>query len=960
MTIYPTNLLAKKQARKILFYTIFLFPLFFPVSLSAQNPLLLKSPLSGGKGGKVEKIISTSTGNTFFNTVDKSQPYSDQWGIWTTDGTKAGTQKLSLTSPGYISTDATMLTPLGNNKIVFAGDNTNGYGEIWVSDRTKAGTVVVEQFYVPSHSNETYGTISEMASMGNFVLYGVHSNDKHLQLRRTDGTTSGTTLVYDFGVIEQNRINWFTVNNGILYFTLYDIEKGGIDIIWRSDGTAAGTFILKDLASDYTITNHFWPNGKVVYFMTWKLPENSVVLFKTDGTVAGTIPVKTISPGKAGNNRISFSASIENTSFFAADDGIHGMELWKTDGTAAGTIMVSDINPGSAGSYPSGLTALNNVLYFSATAPSVGNELWKYDMNSGAGVIFVKDIFPGSTGSNPSNLAIQKNTILFSATRNVAEGNEFWITDGTNANTIQIANVDPNANVSSNPSLFTIVKDTAYFSASFDANGDGIADPCIYKYIAPQKIWTGNVSGNTSDANNWFPSGVPVETDNVIIGSNTKYGISNPSFSCNDLINNGGNINLMTGNVLVHGNFFNTGIVNNTNNGVFTIGHSSGENTIGNTGIFNGRLTISAGANLRLISDFKINDFKNDGGTVFLGPYNFQFDKFTNLPPRVLTDSSGSLVIMTGANPVLFGVGTDAASYTPVTITNNGTADYFSVNVKNGVYSKGTSGNPVILQAVNKTWNISKLNPDGGNATITLQWNDADELPAFNRNNVFLNHYTSGIWDSGTPGIASGSNPYTFSRSGFTSFSPFTITSSTSVLPLTILEFSATYSKPDVVLQWQTSSEQNTSQFNIERSIDGSNFSFIGKADAAGNNLSTKNYSYTDNTPAKGINFYRLKMIDAGEKFVYSKIVAVKKDDKKSLQLFPNPAKDILYVQASGENENALIQIFDLSGRIVKEQKIVLNGNSSLSLDISNLPKNIYNLILKRNAKIEQQRFVKD
>ena len=97
----------------------------------------------------------------------------------------------------------------------------------------------------------------------------------------------------------------------------------------------------------------------------------------------------------------------------------------------------------------------------------------------------------------------------------------------------------------------------------------------------------------------------------------------------------------------------------------------------------------------------------------------FQFDKFTNLPPRVLTDSSGSLVIMTGANPVLFGVGTDAASYTPVTITNNGTDDYFSVNVKNGVYSKGTSGNPVILQAVNKTWNISKLNPDGGNATIT-------------------------------------------------------------------------------------------------------------------------------------------------------------------------------------------------------------------------------------------------
>ncbi len=958
MKIYTNNLLAKQQARKILLSGILLFPLLFPISLSAQNPTLLKNPLSGGKSGKVEKIISTSTGNTFFNTVDINH-YSGQWGLWTTDGTKAGTQKLNLTTRDYISTDATLLTPLGNNKIVFAGDNQAGYGEIWVSDGTQAGTFGVESFYLPSQSYQIQGPVLEMASMGNFVLYGVHSNDKHLQLRRTDGTKAGTTLVYDFGLVERNEINWFTVNDGILYFVLYDVERGGNDVIWRSDGTAAGTFILKDLASDYSITNHFWPNGKVVYFMTWKFPENSVVLFKTDGTVAGTIPVKTISD-KPGNNRISFSASNGNTVFFAADDGIHGSELWKTDGTASGTIMVSDVNPGSAGSNPSGLTVLNNVLYFSATAPSVGNELWKYDTNSGAGVILVKDISPGSTGSNPANFAVQNNTILFSATRNAAEGNEFWVTDGTNGNTIQIANVDPTANVSSNPSLFSVSGESAYFTASIDADNDGIADPSIFKYTAPQKIWTGNVSGNTSDANNWFPAGAPVETDHVIISGNTKYGMSNPSFSCKDFINNGGNINLMTGNVSVHGNFFNTGIVENTNNGVFAIGHSSGENTIGNTGIFNGRLTVSSGAKLRLISDLKINDFRNDGGTIFLGQYNFQLDKFTNLPPKVITDSTGSLVIMAGADPVLFGVGTDAASYTPVIISNNGTADYFSVNVKNGVRSKGNSGNPVTLQAVNKTWNISKLNPDGGNATITLQWNNADELPGFNRKNVYLNHFTSGIWDSGTSGIASGSNPSTFSRSGFTSFSPFTITSSTSILPLSILEFSATYNKVDVVLQWQTASEQNTSHFNLERSKDGSNFFFIGKVDAAGNNNPIKKYSYTDNTPANGINFYRLKMIDTDGKFAYSSIVAVKKEDKNSLQLFPNPAKNILYLQVSGENENAWIQILDLSGRIVKDQKIILNGNSLLSLDISELPKSIYTLILKRKEKQERHQFVKD
>lgn len=285
-----------------------------------------------------------------------------------------------------------------------------------------------------------------------------------------------------------------------------------------------------------------------------------------------------------------------------------------------------------------------------------------------------------------------------------------------------------------------------------------------------------------------------------------------------------------------------------------------------------------------------------------------------------------------------------------------------SINVKNGVYSRGDSGNIISQKAVNKTRFINEASPGGSNASITLQWNASDELPLLDRNNIYLNHYISGAWDPGTSGITNGSNPYTFTRCGVTSFSPFAITSSAVVLPVTLLNFSATYNKPDVIIQWQTSSKHNTSLFRIERSVDGNNFLSIGNVNASGNSSSTKNYSYQNTKPVNGTNFYRLKIIDTDGKFTYSKIIAVKMENSKSFQIFPNPAIDILYVvpiAIGRENEDAIIQIVDLTGKKVKEQKMVINANTSLSIDISHLPKSIYNLILRRGTKTEQQKFVK-
>ncbi len=175
--------------------------------------------------------------------------------------------------------------------------------------------------------------------------------------------------------------------------------------------------------------------------------------------------------------------------------------------------------------------------------------------------------------------------------------------------------------------------------------------------------------------------------------------------------------------------------------------------------------------------------------------------------------------------------------------------------------------------------------------------------------------------------------------------------------------FNASKLNNTVQINWQTTSEINASFYAIERSADGTTFSKIGQVSVLSNSFSAKNYLYTDVQPLQGANYYRLKMTDADGKFTYSKIVAVKMDGKSStLQIYPNPAKNILNVQVNGNdlNEDATLQIIDISGRKVKEERINLKGRASVSIDITGLSKGTYNVLLKGRSLNEQEKFVKE
>ena len=85
---------------------------------------------------------------------------------------------------------------------------------------------------------------------------------------------------------------------------------------------------------------------------------------------------------------------VGSTLYFSVYDAAAGYGLWKSDGTAAGTVLVKDVSPGVSSSHPRSLTAVGNTLYFRADDGSSGVELWKSDGTS-AGTVQVMDLNPG-------------------------------------------------------------------------------------------------------------------------------------------------------------------------------------------------------------------------------------------------------------------------------------------------------------------------------------------------------------------------------------------------------------------------------------------------------------------------------------------------------------------------------------------------------------------------------------
>lgn len=330
-------------------------------------------------------------------------------------------------------------------------------------------------------------------------------------------------------------------------------------------------------------------------------------------------------------------------------------------------------------------------------------------------------------------------------------------------------------------------------------------------------------------------------------------------------------------------------------------------------------------------------------GTFTLGNNNLTTDEVVggSATAYVVTDGSGTLTINNvGATNVLFPVGPSGALYHPATINNAGTVDNFSVKVASASPSCVIAG-----YSVNATWDISEAVTGGSNCTLSLDYTGATTGGSYNPSTAQVIHCSGGGVDNNS-GSVTGT---VATGSGFGSFSPFGISNDPVYLPVALSGIKAYQLGSTNKIEWSNLTESGVLNYHIERSANGSGFSDITVQTALKNDGSRADYVVMDASPLPGVNFYRIRSVEANGKILYSNIVKVNRNaSNMDLVIYPNPVKGgQLSLQLPALSKAVYnLRITNLQGQQVYTRLLNLSGG--VTTEVIQLPSSlapgVYNL----------------
>jgi ELWxxDGT repeat protein len=353
-----------------------------------------------------------------------------------------------------------------------------------------------------SDVNPSFGqssNINFLLNVGGTAYFMADDGTHGYELWKSDGTAAGTVLIKDINPGPAHSIPFMITNmNGTLFFAADDGVHGAE--LWKSDGTAAGTVLVKDInsGSGDSSPNNFIKVGNTLFFGAVD-SSHGHELWKTDGTTAGTALVKDINPG----TDASYPATLRNVNgmlFFVATDATHGGEIWKSDGTTAGTVMVTDI---TSGAFATSITEVNGTIFFvEADNQAIHGTLWKTDgTTAGTSMISSSVDVP-----NPYRLTAMNGNVYFMGV-DATYGNELWKSDGTTAGTVIVRDIRPGS-IASGPNYMTNVNGTLMFSANDGTaldelwKSDGTAAGTVkFSTLYPQSLTTSDDFNNSAFGN---------------------------------------------------------------------------------------------------------------------------------------------------------------------------------------------------------------------------------------------------------------------------------------------------------------------------------------------------------------------------------------------------------------------------------------------------------------------------
>lgn len=175
------------------------------------------------------------------------------------------------------------------------------------------------------------------------------------------------------------------------------------------------------------------------------------------------------------------------------------------------------------------------------------------------------------------------------------------------------------------------------------------------------------------------------------------------------------------------------------------------------------------------------------------------------------------------------------------------------------------------------------------------------------------------------------------------------------VVPVTLIDFSASEKSGKSLLLWSTATEINSSHFELERSTDGRNFETIGTVNANGNTNTRIDYQLFDYYPETGVNYYRLKIIDKDGQFEYSKTasIVIKNTHSGSVEIKSAFIRDknLQLNLTSSKSQLVTIGLYDAIGRELFGSNIVLQKGMNTINKIVMQPSAVYYFKLKSNEE---------
>lgn len=452
---------------------------------------------SSGSNGSFPSELTLIGTTVVFTANDGTNGYE----VWAcTNGTAAGTsQLLNINATAGASSYPTGYKKFGN-LLYFTADDGGFFGsETYRTDGTAAGTFIIFNT-APTANVGSYP--SQYTVVGSNMYFTASDGTNGNELYKYSGSGSPTLYNLNTNVGVGSNPYYLTPIGTNLYFQATSTSNG--TEMYKMNGTTAQLIdILSGSGSTYPY--NFAGLGSNVLFAA--NAGFGYELYSYDGTNQPTLIVDLIS-GTGSANPYSFVSAPSigtGTVFFVATNGSNGYELWKSDGTLGGTVMVKDINSGSGDSYPYYLTVVGSNVYFQAY-DGTETELWRSD-GTEPGTVKI-DVNPGTASSFPYNLVAFSNTqLMFSATH-ATYGTELFRIIGTGTPTPIDLCATPTLASSSNPSGLVMIGSNLYFQAT-----DGTTGYELWRYNNSQ---VGRISDIAAGSASSSPNGMALAGNRIV------------------------------------------------------------------------------------------------------------------------------------------------------------------------------------------------------------------------------------------------------------------------------------------------------------------------------------------------------------------------------------------------------------------------------------------------------------